>query len=189
MKHVGWGVFTRDKIHISDLYTCIDASQLYISSKGWLKRHYMKRIVSALTGRRAWFWQIGLLNKLMIAAGFKENSESSPEGAKGSLDRVCAWIGARINKTPEEVAQTMSVDEIQPMVTAIMKRDLELSLNMIKAHHLPEKFSEEIIDELKKLTEEVMSANKEIQGIKKKIEYDRYGRESKTLAMGFLQPC
>lgn len=188
MKHVGAGVFLRDKVHISDVYTCIEASRLVSESKGMLKLHYIKRVVSSLTGRRAWLWQIRLVNKLMAAAGFNSNaSEKDAEDARTQLDRVCAWIGARLNMTMEQVSRTMSLDEVQPMVYAIVKRDLERNLDMIKAYHLPEKFSQEILEEMRKLSDEVKHTNTEVKQIKRDL--DKWGRDKGSFAMGILQPC
>lgn len=187
MQHVGWGVFVRDTVHVSDVRTCITASRLYLKSKGWLKLHYMKRIVSALTGKRAWSWQIPLVNKLMEAAGFKPGKETDVEDSIQSLDRVCTWIGARLNKTREEVAASLTIDEVSPTVMEIMKRDLEHALNMVKAHHVPEKFTEEIVSEMKRLTSEVKETRSEVTQVKK--ELDRYGRNKHSIAAGFLQPC
>lgn len=188
MKYIGAGVFLRDKVHVSDVYTCIEASRHASTVKGWLKLHYVKRIVSALTGRRAWFWQVGLVNRLMQAAGFNsEHSAGDAEDAKAKLDKVCAWIGARLNMTMERVASELSVDEIQPTVYAIVKRDLERNLDMIKAQHLPEKFSKEILDEMRKLSQEVTATNKEVKQIKQDL--DRYGRSKRTFTAGMLQPC
>jgi len=187
MQHVGWGVFVRDSVHVSDVRTCITASRLYLKSKGWLKLHYMKRIVSALTGKRAWSWQTPLVNKLMEAAGFKPGKDSDAEDSLASLDRVCTWIGARLNKTREEVAALLTIDEVSPTVMEIMKRDLEHALNMVKAHHLPEKFTEEIVSEMKRLTSEVKETRSEIKKVETKL--DRYGRDARSITAGFLQPC
>lgn len=187
MQHVGWGVFVRDSVHVSDVRTCINASRLCLTSKGWVRLQYMKRIISALTGRRAWSFQIPLINKLMIAAGFKQDAEGNAEDAIASLDRVCNWIGVRINKTREEVANFLTIDEVSTTVMEIMKRDLELALNMVKAHHLPEKFTEEIVSEMKRLTSEVKETKREVHKVK--AELNRYGKEKHTLASGFLQPC
>lgn len=187
MQHVGWGVFVRDAVHVSDVRTCITASKLYAKSKGWLKLHYMKRIVGALTGRRAWSWQIPLVNKLMAAAGFKPGDDNETEDSLAALDRVCTWIGARLNKTREEVAALLTIDEVSPTVMEIMKRDLEHALSMVKAYHLPEKFTEEIVSEMKRLTSEVKETNREVNKVKR--ELNRYGKEKHTLASGFLQPC
>lgn len=187
MQHVGWGVFVRDSVHVSDVRTCITASRLYLKSKGWLRLHYMKRIVSALTGKRAWSWQIPLVNKLMAAAGFKPGDTNDADDALVSLDRVCTWIGARLNKTREEVAALLTIDEISPTVMEIMKRDLEHALSMVKAHHLPEKFTEEIVSEMKRLTSEVKETRSEIAEVKKDL--DKYGRNKHNLSAGFLQPC
>ena len=73
------------------------------------------------------------------------------------------------------------------MVYAIVKRDLERNLDLIKAYHLPEKFSQEILEEMRKLSDEVKHTNTEVKQIKRDL--DKWGRDKGSFAMGILQPC
>lgn len=202
MRHVGALTFLRDKIHVSDVYTCIDASRLFAEtqerpgkglkrlSRFFLMLHYLKKIVSALTGKSAWVWQVRHIDSLMAGAGFSK-SDAEPGDAKKSLNQVCAWIGARLGMTMERVAAEMAIDEIQPTIFEIMKYELEKGLSLVKAYHLPEKFSEEILAEMKKLNDEVKDTRAQISGQVEEVraELDRFGRNKNTFAAGFLQPC
>lgn len=187
MKYVGRGVFLRDIVHVSDVRTCIIASRLYLQSKGWLKYHYTKRILSALTGKRAWFYQLPLVNKLMKAAGFNESKNTDASDALEQLDKVTTWIAVRLGKTREEAAERLTIEEIPKHVAEIMKVDCEKSLALVKAHHLPEKFSEEILEKMKELVEEVVEQRKQLSDVQ--VQIDRFGRRMDTLTAGVLQPC
>lgn len=202
MRYAGALTFIRDKVRIKDVYTCMEASRLFLEAqelnrKGFKKflrwflmLHYLKRMVSALTGKKARFWQLFGVHRLMDAAGFKRNDQDV-DSAEDSLGRSCYWIGARLGQTHESICSDLSVDQIQPTIFEIMKYDLEKSRNMIMAHHAPEHFLNIIQEEFNKLNYELRHTSRQITDKVEKVraQIDRYGRPQNNLAAGLRQPC
>ncbi len=202
MRYVGALTFLRDKVRITDVYTCIEASRLYLEAQGLAKKgfkrflrwflmlHYLKRMVSALTGKGAWFWQTFIIQDLMAAAGFKK-SDTDVNEASDSLGKTCYWISARLGITQTEVCEMLSVDQIQPTIFEIMKYELEKSRNLIMAQHAPEHYMKVIEQKLANLDYEVRHSTRQIADKVEKVraQLDRYGRRTDTLSAGMLQPC
>jgi len=202
MRYVGALTFLRDKVRITDVYTCMEASRLYLEAQGsarkglkrflrwFLMLHYLKRMVTALTGKRAWFWEAFMVQKLMAAAGFKRN-DSDVQETSDSLGRTCYWIGARQGMSQTKVCEELSIEQIQPTIFEIMKYELEKSRNMIMAQHAPEHYMKVIEQKLSNLDYELKHSTRQLTEKVEKVraQLDRYGRPRDTLAAGMRQPC
>lgn len=117
-----------------------------------IKRH-LKKTIRLLTGRRVvFFFQLEQLERLLKDAGYEQATEPVEFGNKQLL-KTTSWLGARINKTPHEVATSMVKEELDYFIREVTRKILRESLALMRAYHSPTTYADEVFDELRELAE------------------------------------
>lgn len=111
----------------------------------------IRKALKVLTGKKfIFFFELKQLERLLKNAGYEQATEKVEFG-QNQLLKTTSWIGARINKTPHEIATSMVKEELDFFIREISRKILKDSLAMLRAYHSPSTYADEIFDELKTL--------------------------------------
>lgn len=114
---------------------------------------YLKKIVRLLTTAKfVTRWDLRSVDKILLAAGFSGDKKEIQPADENGLLNLTSWIGARVNQTPYQIATSMVAAEVSTFVKAITRKILEESMRLLRAHHSPEEFGEELVHDLKALS-------------------------------------
>ena len=144
--------YLKERITLSDMHL----TESYIlaatgAKSGREAAFYLRRIVRTLTYSRWVFrWEFKLIDKILIAAGFQGAKEELTE--ENAIINMTSWIAAQQGgMTPQMVAESMTASEITPFVKEMARAVLEKSLRLLRAHHDPKGYSEELQREFEAL--------------------------------------
>ena len=105
-----------------------------LETAGWIRRWpLLSEFISLLVYGRFPLRYLPRLQDIMENHGILNNGKKGAE----SLTALACFLGARLHKTPHEIKQSVSLDEVHPIYVELLKKDIEQKVSMLLAYHNP----------------------------------------------------
>lgn len=155
MKHIGGGIYLKDRITLADVATYTRLREELEKTLG-KATYYKNRIIKLFTNRK-WFitfFDRLFLPKIIDAAAKGEKVEVPKDKTPYQhIIELGGWLSAYLGGTPWQNLENICQDEVESVVKSVSRKRLEDMLMIVKAHHLPEQTIQEIKDGLRELSE------------------------------------
>lgn len=118
-----------------------------IETASWIRRwSLLSEFIGLLVYSKFPLRYLPRLKDIMENHGILDGKKQGAE----SLTMIACFLGARLYKTPQEIKEGVTVDEIHPIYVELLKRDIEKKMSMLLAYHSPKELQKIIKQEKQK---------------------------------------